>query len=108
MKYFLGLFILPMALFWSWFTLSYYDINFGTVALSRELHEMVFGIYANILGVSYDTIVTGFIKACIIDTALVSSIFAYRRRNQIKAWWEARKNSDVAEQNVQTDIVPAE
>lgn len=110
MKYFLLLFVLPMTLFWGWFGLSYYDINFGTVALSRELHDMVFGIYANILGVSYETIVSGFIKACIFDTILISAILAYRRRAKIKAWWQARQQAkeQVSAGDDQAPAVPAE
>ena len=90
MKYFLYLYLLPMSLFWGWFGLSYHDINFGFSFLSRDVHNIVFGIYANILGVSYDTIISGFIKACIIDSLIIGAIVAYRKRKQIKAWWQTR------------------
>lgn len=91
MKYLFWLWLVPMSLFWGWFSLSYYDVNFGTMIFSREIHDLVFGIYANILGVSYETIVTGFINACIFDTFLIFGIVAYRKRAQIKAWWQNRK-----------------
>lgn len=79
-----------MSLFWGWFGLSYHDMNFGFSFLSRDVHDIVFGIYAHILGVSYDTIISGFIKACIIDSLIIGAIVAYRKRKQIKAWWQAR------------------
>lgn len=109
MKYLFWLWLVPMSLFWGWFGLSYHDINFGTTMFSREIHNMVFGIYAHLLGVSYDTIVSGFIKACIFDTFLIGGIIAYRKRKQIKAWWQARKAAQsVTDDEVQVAAIPAE
>ena len=51
MKWFIALWAAPMALLGSWYTLSYYDMNFGLSFLSRDLHDLVFAIYGNILGV---------------------------------------------------------
>lgn len=109
MKYLFWLWLMPMSLFWGWFGLSYHDINFGTTMFSRDIHNMVFGIYAHLLGVSYETIVSGFIKACIFDTFLIASIIAYRKRVQIKAWWQSRKaGTKDTEQASQVSAVPAE
>ncbi|MEM8540610.1 MAG: DUF6105 family protein [Pseudomonadota bacterium] len=109
MKYLFWLWLVPMSLFWGWFGLSYYDMNFGLTMLSRDVHNMVFGIYAHLLGVSYETIVSGFIKACIFDTFLIGGIIAFRRRKQIKAWWQARKNAQATnEEDVQVSAIPAE
>lgn len=109
MKYLFWLWLVPMSLFWGWFGLSYYDINFGLTMFSREIHNMVFGIYAHLLGVSYETIVSGFIKACIFDTFLIGGIIAFRKRKQIMAWWQARKEAQPAsEEEVQVSAIPAE
>ncbi|WP_018687691.1 DUF6105 family protein [Ahrensia kielensis] len=109
MKYFLALWLIPMSLFWAWFGLSYYDMNFGLSFLSRDIHNLVFGIYANLLGTDYETIVTGFIKACIFDSFIISAIVAYRKRKQIKAWWQQRKSSDDNyETNQESSVVAAE
>ncbi len=109
MKYIFWLWLVPMALFWGWFGLSYYDVNFGLLFFSRDIHDMVFGIYASILGVSYETIVDGFIKACIFDTFLIGGIVAFRKRKQIKAWWQERKSEPVAsEEEIQPAPLPAE
>ncbi len=109
MKYIFWLWLVPMTLFWGWFGLSFYDINFGLLFFSRDIHDMVFGIYANILGVSYETIVSGFVKACIFDTFLIGGIVAFRKRKQIKAWWQERNAEPVAsEQEIQPAPLPAE
>lgn len=109
MKYLFWLWLVPMSLFWGWFGFSYYDVNFGTMFFSREMHNLVFGLYANILGVSYETIVTGFINACIFDTFLIFGIIAFRRRAKIKAWWQQRKAGPVEiEDEAQIAPVPAE
>jgi hypothetical protein len=55
--------------------------DFGAMALeSRDC--MIWCWYANILGVSYETVVSGFIKACIFRQ-LLGDIMAYRRRTEI-------------------------
>lgn len=105
-KYIFWFWFFPMTLFWSWFGLSYYDINFGMAFLSRDAHNLVFGIYANLLGVSYETIVRGFIKAIFIDSAVIGLIVAFRRRKAIKAWWIARRESRNTKD--QPRVLPAE
>ena len=105
-KYVIWLWLVPMTLFWGWFGLSYHDINFGLMFFSRDIHNMVFGIYASILGVSYETIVSGFLKACIFDTFLIAGIVAYRKRAEIKSWWRERKNrTENIEEVVEPDQV---
>lgn len=91
MRLFLALWAAPMALLWGWFGLSYYDFNFGTLFLSRRMHDLVFMIYGNILGMDPATIPGLLAKACLLDTALLMGIIGFRRRKQIRAWWDARK-----------------
>lgn len=90
MKYILIFWGAPMALFWGWYYLSYNDMHFGYLMLSRLLHDHVFEVYGNILGVDPATIMPLVVRACIIDTILIFSIFAFRRRREIKAWLDRR------------------
>ena len=83
MRYILLFWALPLGLFWGWFFLSYYDINFGLLFLSRDFHNFGFAIYGNILGIDPASIPYLVAKACIVDTLLIMGIFAFRRRREI-------------------------
>ena len=85
MKYVVGIWAAPLVLFWGWFFLSLNDINFGTIYLSRQLHDLVFQLYGQILGVDPATIPGMVAKACIFDTGLILAIWAFRRRREIAA-----------------------
>lgn len=86
MRYILLFWALPLGLFWSWFTLSSLDMHFGMLFFSRLLHDEVFRIYGEILGVD-PSILPGMVaRACILDTALIFGILAFRRRKAIGAW----------------------
>lgn len=87
MKIFLVLWIMPIFLLGSWYGLSYYDINFGYRILSRELHDLVFTIYGNLLGIPPETIPPLVLKAIILDTFLVIGFIAIKRRR--KQIWAA-------------------
>ena len=50
MKYVLIFWALPLVFLGGWYGLSYYDVNFGFLILSRQMHDLVFQIYGNILG----------------------------------------------------------
>lgn len=90
MKVFLALWIMPIFLLGSWYGLSYYDINFGYRILTRDLHDLVFQIYGNLLGIPPETIPALVLKAIIFDTFLVIGfIILKRRRKQI--WAAIRK-----------------
>ncbi len=91
MRYVLLFWALPMGIFWSWYGLSYYDINFGYAFFSRDVHDMAFRMYGHILGIDPATIPPLVVRACIFDTGLIMSILAFRRRKQIAAWWRARR-----------------
>lgn len=91
MKYIFYFWFLPMSMFWSWFGLSYYDINFGTQFFSRVMHDLIFSIYGSFLNIEPDVVVYLLVRACIFDTFLIFGIFAFRKRKQIKAWWQIRQ-----------------
>jgi len=92
MRYILALWAIPMALFWGWFFLSLNDMNFGYVMLSRPLHDFVFELYGEILGVD-PAIIPGMVaKACVFDTFLVLALWAFRRRRVIAGWLRAMRS----------------
>lgn len=100
MRYIFWFWFVPMGIIWSWFGLSYYDINFGFTFLSRPAHDFVFHVYSSILGIERSEIVPLLIKACIVDSILIFMIYGFRRRKDIRAWWAARNaaKSDVDNQ----------
>lgn len=99
MKYILLFWALPMGLFWGWYYLSYNDMHFGYLMLSRLLHDHVFEIYGNILGVDPAILPPLIIRACIVDTALIFAIFGFRRRRQIREWVRQRQENRLVAMN---------
>ena len=93
MKWFLILWAGPIALLGSWYGLSYYDMSFGIFMLTRDAHDLVFQIYGNILGIPPENLPPLVLRAIIFDSFLVLCIIAFRRRKQIIAWWQARRQS---------------
>ena len=90
MKYIFAAWAAPLVIFWGWFFLSLNDINFGSVFLTRDLHDLVFQIYGEMLGVDPETIPMMVANACIFDTGIIAAIWAFRRRREIAAWVKAR------------------
>ena len=84
MRYILILWAVPLALFWGWYALSVNDLNFGSIYLSRQLHDAVFAVYGQTLGVAPETIPPMLAWACIVDTGIIGAIAAFRWR---AAWW---------------------
>lgn len=95
MKWVLFFWALPLVILGSWYTLSYYDINFGYLILSRQMHDLVFQVYGNILGLPPEDIPPLVLKAIIVDTLLLIAIMSFRRRRAILAWWRGRQSSKV-------------
>jgi hypothetical protein len=86
-KWILILWALPLALLGAWYGLSYYDINFGWLILSRQMHDIVFEIYGRILGVPAEDVPPMVLKAIVVDTLILFGILAFRRRRAIAAAW---------------------
>lgn len=93
MRYIFALWAAPLVLFWGWFFVSFNDINFGYVMLSRQFHDLLFQIYGNILGIDPEIIPGMVAKACIVDTLLLIAFWAFRRRKLIMAWIKAKRAS---------------
>lgn len=92
MRYVLALWALPLIVFWGWFGLSYFDINFGYVMLTRQVHDILFQLYGEMLGIDAATIPWLVAKACIFDTLILLAIYAFRRRRAITAWARAMRS----------------
>lgn len=101
MKIFLALWFFPLALFWGWYALSVNDISFGIHMLSRDVHDLVFAIYGNTLGIDPAKIPGMVAYACVFDSAIVLAIAAFRWRAmwypQTKAAFNAYWHGDARE-----------
>ncbi len=93
MKWLLLAWLIPVALIGGWYGLSYHDIHFGFVMLSRRAHDLVFQIYGNILGMPPQDIPPLLFKAIVIDTLIVMGIVALRYRKAIIAWIRAKRSA---------------
>ncbi len=91
MRLLLILWALPMGLFWGWYGLSYNDLNFGFTFLSREMNDLLFRIYGNILGINPQVIPGMVARACVVDSFILAGIVAFRRRRAIKAWYQDKR-----------------
>ena len=91
MKWILIFWALPIAILGTWYGLSYNDINFGYLILSRQMNDFVFQLYGQILGIEPETIPGLVLRAIVLDSLLLFGILAFRRRKQIAAWWAARQ-----------------
>jgi hypothetical protein len=90
------LWVAPLVLFWGWFFLSLNDISFGYVMLSRQLHDMVFQLYGQMLGID-PAIIPGMVaRACVFDGFLLLGLVAFRRRRRIAEWIRQRRLSSVS------------
>ncbi|MFU0504554.1 DUF6105 family protein [Pseudaminobacter sp. NGMCC 1.201702] len=91
MRYLIALWLAPLVLFWGWFGLSFYDVNFGYVLLTRQAHDLIFQLYGEVLGIDPAIIPMMIVKACIFDGLIVLAIVAFRRRRTIAAWVRAQR-----------------
>ena len=91
MRWVFAAWALPMGIFWGWYFLSLNDMNFGYVMLTRQVHDLLFQLYGEMLGVEPTTIPPLVAKACILDTLLILAIWAFRRRLAIAAWFRGMR-----------------
>jgi hypothetical protein len=93
MKWLLIFWAAPVSFLGAWYYLSYYDMSFGIFMLTRQMHDLVFHIYGNILGIPPESIPPLVARAIAFDTLLVFAILAFRKRAEILAWWKRRQES---------------
>ena len=86
MRYILIFWAAPLGLFWGWYFLSYYNINFGLLIFSRLVHDFAFQFYGDLLGLEPALIPPLLVQACATDTLVIFGILLFRRRNQVLAW----------------------
>lgn len=86
MRYLIAAWAAPLAIFWGWYFLSANDIDFGYLILSRRMHDLVFELYGQMLGIDPATIPALVAKACVFDSLLIVAIYAFRRRTAIIAY----------------------
>ncbi|MFI0846233.1 DUF6105 family protein [Mesorhizobium sp. IMUNJ 23232] len=86
MRYILTIWALPLVIFWGWFGLSYYDVNFGYLMLSRQIHDIYFQLAGQIMGVDPASVPWFIAKACLFDTLILLAIWAFRRRRELASW----------------------
>jgi len=103
MKWLLFFWALPLAVLGSWYGLSYYDINFGYMILTRQMHDLVFQIYGKILGLPPQDIPPLVLKAIIMDSCVLFLVLAFRRRKAIIAWWKSRQSSRTPAASLEMD-----
>lgn len=89
MRWFLGLWFVPLGMFWGWHFASKADV--GLVFFTRQVHDQTYGIYGHLLGID-PAIIPGMVaKACVIDSLIVGAIYAFARRKRIVAWIRERR-----------------
>jgi hypothetical protein len=93
MKWFLILWAGPVLFLGGWYWLSYYDMSFGIFMFSRQIHDLVFQIYGNMLGIPPESLPPLVARAIAFDSLLVFSLLGYRKRKAIASWWQARQSS---------------
>ena len=91
MRWVFAAWALPMGIFWGWYFLSLNDMNFGYVMLTRDAHDILFELYGQMLGIDPATIPGLVAKACILDTAIILAIWAFKRRRALAAWFAATR-----------------
>ncbi len=91
MRWVFAAWALPMGIFWGWYFLSLNDMNFGYVMLTRQVHDLLFELYGQMLGVDPTTIPPLVAKACILDTVIILAIWAFRRRKDVAVWFASRR-----------------
>lgn len=100
MRYFLLFWVLPVGGLAAWLYMAENDLSFGMFFFSRDMFDLVFGIYGEILGVDPATLPPLIYKALVVDTLIVGSIFAFRRRKDILGWLNAQRQSSRLTQRI--------
>lgn len=108
LRYLVIFFVVPIGLFWTWYGLSYFDINFGLLVFSRFFHDIYFAQAGEIIGVEPGTVPLLIFEACAIDLAAILAIWAFRRRREIRAWWSERKTPELTSSPEAGQAPPAE
>ncbi len=95
MRILIILWAFPLIFFWGWYGLSYYDVNFGTVFISRHVHNVIFALYGQILGMPASEVPFALVKIFAFDSLFVFAFAAWRWR---KGWYPQTKRWIISQQ----------
>lgn len=91
LKYLLIFWGIPVGLLACWYGLSFNDINFGYVLLSREFNDVVFKIYGQILGVDPSFIRGALVNVLLVDTVIIFALFYFKPIKRLRALWASHQ-----------------
>jgi hypothetical protein len=83
----------PILFLGSWYWLSYYDMSFGLFMYTRQVHDLVFQVYGHVLGIPPESIPPLVMRTVVVDSLLLFSLIALRKRKEIAGWRRARQVS---------------
>jgi hypothetical protein len=67
------------------------------------MHDVVFQVYGNILGLPPESIPPLVMKAIVVDTFMLVAIVSFRRRRAIIGWWKGRQSSNAPDAALKMD-----
>ncbi|WP_062116436.1 DUF6105 family protein [Aureimonas sp. AU40] len=85
MRWLLGLWFMPISILTGWLGLASQDLSFGLFFLTRDFYDLVFGVYAQTLGVPAESLPPLVVRALVLDSTIVMGLYALRRRKAIVA-----------------------
>ena len=91
MRWFLGMWFVPLGIFWGWYFASKADL--GAVFFTRQVHDQTFALYGHMLGIDPAIIPVMVAKACVFDTLVIGAIYVFARRKRLFAWYRARQDA---------------
>ena len=89
MKYVFASWAVPMIVFWGWYFLSLNDMNFGYVMLSRQVNDLFFRMYGDVLGIDPAALPPMVARTCVFDGLMLCALWAFRRRRELSIWVRA-------------------
>ena len=78
MRVILILWFVPLILFWTWYGLSAYDVNWGYFFLTRGFHDYIFAIYGKLLQMPPEDVPALIAGVFVFDSFIVLGIAALR------------------------------
>lgn len=105
-RYIFLFFAIPVGLFWLWYWVSYFDLHFGFLVLSRLFHDYYFVTAGNMTGIPPEQIPGMLARVSAIDLGIILAIWAFRRRREIREWWQKRRDEVTAGEALEAGPIP--
>lgn len=106
MRYFVLFWLFPVGFLGTWYVLASTDTSFGLWFFSRDMHDLVFQIYGDTLGIAPETIPPLLAKALVLDTFIIVGLIALRKRKAILAWIADRRAKAALARRVEAITAP--